>query len=114
MIRRTVHRDLLTGEMVVDFPRWTYATRMPAIGQTHRGTGLARYRITEGDPLSARCETRYTVRIERPDTVIEHESEGSLSCDATHFIVQMRLRISENGAEVLARDWHERIPRDHI
>ena len=114
VIRRTVHRDLLTGEMIVDFPRWTYATEMPAIGQTHRGTGLARYRITDGDPLSARCETRYTVRIDRADGTFTHESEGSLSCDATHFIVEMRLRITENGMQVFARDWNERIPRDHI
>jgi hypothetical protein len=114
LILRTVHRDLLTGEMVVDFPRGTYATEMPAIGQTHRGTGLARYRITDGDPLSARCETSYTVQIDRADGTFSHESEGSLSCDATHFIVEMRLRITENGAEVFARDWHERIPRDHL
>lgn len=114
VIRRSVHRDLLTGESIVDFPRWTYATEFPAIQQTHRGTGLARYRITDGDPLSARCETRYTVHITRPDAVITHESEGSLTCDATHFIVEMRLRITENGAEVFARDWNERIPRDHI
>jgi len=114
LIRRTITRDLLSGESVVDFPRWIYATEMPAIGQTHRGTGMARYRITDGDPLSARCETRYAVQIERSDGVFTHESEGALSCDATHFIVNMRLRISENGAEVFARDWHERIPRDHI
>jgi hypothetical protein len=114
VVRRTVTRDLLTGESVVDFPRWIYATDMPAINQTHRGTGMARYRITEGDPLSARCETHYSVRIERPDGVFTHESEGALSCDATHFIVTMRLRITENGAEVFARDWHERIARDHI
>lgn len=42
VILRSVHRDLPTGEMVVDFSRWTYATEMPAIGQTHRGTGMAR------------------------------------------------------------------------
>lgn len=114
VIRRTVQRDLLTGETVVDFPRWTYATEMPAIGQTHRGTGLARYRITDGDPLSARCETRYTVEITRADTTIRHESEGSLTCDATHFIVSMCLRITENGKQVFARDWNERIARDHM
>lgn len=112
--RRTVRRDLLSGESVVDFPRWTYATEMPAIGQTHRGTGYARYRITDGDPLSARCETGYTVEITRPDTTIRHESEGTLTCDATHFIISMCLRITENGTEVFARDWNERIARDHM
>ena len=114
VIRRSVTRDLLTGEIVVDFPRWTYATEMPAIGQTHRGSGLARYRINGDDPLSARCETRYAVEIVRADTTIRHESEGVLACDATHFIVTMRLRISENGQPVFARDWEERIPRDHM
>lgn len=54
------------------------------------------------------------MRIERPETVIEHESEGSLSCDATHFIVRMQLRFREDGAEVFARDWNERILRDDI
>ena len=112
--QRRVTRDLLSGESLVEFPRWTYAMEMPAIGQTHRGTGYARYRITEGDPLSARCETGYTVRIERWDTTILHESEGSLTCDATHFIVSMCLRISENGVPVFSRDWNERIARDHM
>jgi hypothetical protein len=26
----------------------------------------------------------------------------------------MKLRISENGAEIFARDWEERIARDHM
>jgi len=111
---RSVTRDLLTGEMVVDFPRWTYATHMPAIDQTHRGLALCRHIITDGDPLSATCETRYAVQIERPDGVFQHESNGTLTCDATHFRVQMTLRISENGEPVFARDWDERIPRDHM
>jgi uncharacterized protein len=113
-VRRSVHRDLLSGAMTVDFPRWIYTTEMPAIGQTHRGTGHARYIITEGDPLSARCETSYRVQIERADGIFTHESDGTLTCDATHFIVQMRLRITENGAQVFARDWEERVPRDHM
>ena len=112
--RRSHTRDQLTGEMVVDFPRWTYATRMPAIDQTHTGHALCRHIITDGDPLSATCETSYSVQILRPDGVFAHESNGILSCDATHFRVQMTLRLSENGEQVFARDWDERIPRDHM
>ncbi|MFN0115201.1 MAG: CocE/NonD family hydrolase [Paracoccaceae bacterium] len=113
-LRRRVTRDLLSGETVVDFPRNTYAFFHPALNQTHRGTGYARYTITDGDPLSARCETSYTSTIERPDAVIGHESEGSLTCDATHFRVRMRMRLTENGQEVFAREWDERIARDHL
>jgi uncharacterized protein len=112
--KKRVTHDLLSGEMVVDFPRWTYVTEMEDIATTVRGKGMARYRITDGDPLSARCETAYAVEITRPDGVFGHESQGSLSCDATHFIVEMQLKVTENGATIFARDWHERIRRDHL
>jgi len=111
---RRVTRDLLSGEMVVDFPRWTYARRMTDIGQTVTSDAFARYRITDGDPLSATCETACNVVIERPDGAFGHHSTGRLTCDATHFRVEMHLRISENGTTIFTRDWDERIPRDHV
>ncbi len=55
--KRAIRRDLLSGEMIVDFPRWTYAHEMPDIGQTVTSDALARFIITDGDPLSACCET---------------------------------------------------------
>lgn len=112
--KRRVTHDLLSGEMVVDFPRWTYEAPMPDIDITTRGRGLCRHIITDGDPLSARCETSYSVEIERPDGVFGHESRGALSCDATHFIVDMQLNVTENGKPVFQRAWHERIARDHL
>jgi predicted acyl esterase len=111
---RRITRDLLSGEIAVDFPRWNYAMEMTDIGQTQISKGTCRHLITDGDPLSARTETDNRVEIRRPDTTIVHHSTGSLSCDATHFIVEMKLRVSENGTEVFARDWHERIPRDMV
>lgn len=112
--RRRVTHDLLSGEMVVDFPRWTYVAPMPDIGVTTRGQALCRHIVTDGDPLSARCETSYVVEIERADGTFGHESRGSLSCDATHFIVDMHLTVTENGKAVFQREWHERIARDHL
>jgi putative CocE/NonD family hydrolase len=112
--RRQVTRDLLSGKMVVDFPRWTSTVEMHDIGQTHRGRGLARFEITEGDPLSATSLTEYRVEIERADTTVVHESKGRLTCDATHFRVEMDLTISENGRTLFTRSWDERFARDHI
>lgn len=112
--RRTITRDLLSGLMTVDFPRWTYSSEMHDIGQTHNSTGFVRYEITDGDPLSARMTTDNQVEIKRPDTTIGHHSWGSLSCDATHFIVTMDIALTENGTEVFSRSWHERIPRDMV
>lgn len=111
---RRVTRDLLSGRMSVDFPRWTHAREIHAIGQTHRSAGHVRYTITDGDPLSAEVTTDYSVTIERPDAVIGHVSHGRMTCDAQDFIIEMTLEITEDGAVIFRRDWHERIPRDHL
>lgn len=66
---RRVERDLLSGAMTVDFPRWTYDTEMTDIGIRQRSTGHARYRIVEGDPLSAAMETAYRVDQIRADGI---------------------------------------------
>ncbi len=112
--RRTVTRDLLSGQMTVDFPRWTYAHEMPDIGQTVTSDAFARYRITDGDPLSATCETGANVVIHRRDGAFGHHSTGRLTCDATHFRVETTLRVTENGTTLFERQWDERIPRDHV
>jgi hypothetical protein len=66
LCRRTVTRDLLSGRITVDFPRWTTHTELTDIGQTVQGQALARYSIIEGDPLSSRIETDYRVTLKRP------------------------------------------------
>ena len=111
---RRVTRDLLSGRIQVDFPRWTYQLDMPDIGHSHGSAGSAIYEITDGDPLSAKMTTDYRVSITRADTTITHHSTGTLTCDATHFTVAMSVRISEQDEPVFARDWHERIPRDMV
>ena len=112
--KRRVTRDLLSGRMVVDFPRWTYSKEMPDIGQTQKSIAHARYEITDGDPLSALTDTDYFVEMKRRDATITHRSHGTLTCDATHFIVKMELKIEENGVQVFERQWHERIKRDMV
>jgi putative CocE/NonD family hydrolase len=111
---RRVSRDLLSGRMTVDFPRWTFHKTMTDIGQVSRSTALARYDIVDGDPLSATLTTNYEVELQRPDTTVFHRSTGRLTCDATHFIVEMSLSVGENGKETHARQWHERIARDMV
>ncbi|THD85617.1 CocE/NonD family hydrolase [Aliigemmobacter aestuarii] len=111
---RRVTRDLLTGRITVDFPRWTYDHTMTDIGIRQASEGFARYEIIDGDPLSACLVTRYRVSQIRADATLGHESETRLSCDATHFHLSAWLRITENGHEVFRRAWNEAIQRDHI
>ena len=111
---RRVVRDLLSGRMTVDFPRWTYACEMHDIATTQTSAGSARYEITDGDPLSATLITDYRIAIQRRDTAVGHHSTGRMTCDATHFILESALSISENGTDIFHRHWHERIPRDMV
>jgi len=114
MARRRITRDLLSGETTVEFPRWTYASEMPDIATTVRSTAMARYHLTGDDPLSARCETAAMTEIARPDGVFRHDSHGTMTCDATHFHIEMHLAVSENGTPVFRRSWKESIARDHV
>ena len=111
-IRRQISRDLLSGKMTVDFPRWTYAKHMPDIAQTQTSQGHVRFEITDGDPLSARTSTDYRMELQFPETTVAHHSWGSLSCDASHFIVEMDLEVSENGTVFFRRHWLDKIARD--
>ena len=100
--------------MTVDFPRWTYRKEMHDIAQVQSSTGIARYEMTDGDPLSAVATTEYTVEMVRPDTTVSHRSVGRMHCDATHFLIEMDLTIGENGKTIFQRTWHEKIPRDMV
>lgn len=111
---RRVVRDLLSGRMTVDFTRSTYRKDMPDIGQTQIASGFARHEITDGDPLSATLETGFSVELVRADARLIHRSKGRLTCDATHFIVEMDLAVGENGETIFERRWHEKIPRDMV
>ena len=111
---RRVVRNLLSGRMVVDFPRWTYECEMQDIGITQTSTGHVSFEITDGDPLSATARTEYRVEIKRPDTIVGHHSTGCMTCDATHFSLDTTLSVLENGSQIFYREWHERIARDLV
>jgi hypothetical protein len=114
LTRRTVTRDLLTGKITVDFPRWTGETTLTDINQTFTSQAFCRYSIIEGSPLSSRIETDYRVSLKRPDTTVTHHSIGVMSCDAEHFRVEVNLDVFENETRVFTKRWDQRIKRDFM
>ncbi len=106
--RRRVTRDLLSGEMTVDFPRWTFSKTMSDIGQTVSSSGLVRYAIIDGDPLSARMTTDYAVTIHRPDGAFGHRSKGAMSCDAD----PLHHRHGAGGDRERNHDLRQRVARE--
>ena len=111
---RRVTRDLLTGRMTVDFPRWTYALEMPDIATTTTSKGYARFEITDGDPLSAETTCEYHVTLNRPEVEAGHHSHTRMTCDASHFHLETALQVTENGTEIFQRTWTRSFPRDFI
>ena len=65
-------------------------------------------------PLSATIITGYEVELKRQDATISHKSTGRMTCDASHFTIEMELAVGENGTTVFERRWHERIRRDMV
>ena len=111
---RQVIRDLITGKMTVDFPRWTYEIDYLDTATTFTSEGYARFHITGDDPLSAETICEYKVALKRPDMTAGHMSRTRMTCDATHFHLETELHVTEDGVEIFKRDWHRRIPRDFI
>ena len=111
---RRVTRDLITGRMTVDFPRWTYVCEMPDIATTTTSRGYARFHITDGDPLSAETICEYHVTLKRPEVTATHHSLTRMTCDASHFHLTTELQVTENGTEIAARSWARSIPRDFV
>ncbi len=111
---RRVTRDLLSGRITVDFPRWCYDHEFPDIGIRQSSEGHARYLITDGDPLSATMETTYRVVQTRADGEFTHDSRSRLTCSEKSFHFWAETVIHENGAEIARKDWSEEIPRDHL
>ena len=111
---RRVTRDLITGTMTVDFPRWTYACEMPDIATTTTSHGFARFHITDGNPLSAETVCEYHVILQRPEVTATHHSRTRMTCDATHFHLETALQVHEDDTEIFARSWLHHIPRDFL
>ena len=111
---RRVTRDLLSGRITVDFPRWCYDHEFPDIGIRQASEGHARYVITDGNPLTATVETSYKVVQTRKDGVFVHISSSRMTCDESHFHYWAETVIHENGKEIARKAWSQEIPRDHI
>jgi len=111
---RRVTRDLLSGRITVDFPRWCYDHEFPDIGIRQASEGHARYEITGDDPLSAAIETSYRVVQTRADGVFTHDSCSRMTCDERTFHIWAETVIRENGEEIARQEWREEIARDHL
>lgn len=115
--KRTLEIDLTSNEMVYtcssdagEFGGASLA-RLEDIDLDLGYTLIKRYRIIEGDPLSAQTEFEQTALMRRGDWQIRLECRSRLSATAEHFQFGCDLIAYEGDEPFARREWSLAIPR---
>jgi hypothetical protein len=109
---RRVRRDLASGEIEVEFDWRPSGTRIAATNTEMREDNLTRYRIVEGDPLSATVTCHVEVSLTRPGWSTRTLATSTMTCDAERFIVTTTLQAFEDNVRAHARTYTHEFPRD--
>jgi hypothetical protein len=107
---RRIERDLSTGSMTLAVTDAGGAVRH-AHGLEVADSTRERWTIHPDDPLTARADLRWTQSHRRGDIHLTTEVTVAMTCTAQEFRMQASLVAQENGAEVMRRDWDDRVPR---
>ena len=109
---RVVRRDIATGraELVVH-EDWGSPGRLPD-GLVMAEHSADTFEIVEGDPLSARASSEWSLVRERGTWRIRIETRSVMTSDRDAFHVTNAVDAYEGNVRVSARSWTATIPRD--
>lgn len=112
---RFLRRELATGlvEQVFDWDLGG-SQRFVDIDLESWDTSHTVFSIHEGDPLSAAVRFHAASGMARGDWRTLAEVTSEMTGDAEAFHVTSTLEVSEGEAQVFARTWTHRFPRDHV
>ena len=109
---RWVTRDLATGAADLRFD-WIDARSLLSASATELyERNVARYRLVEGDPLSATAACEVDVELNRGAWRTRVEVRSTMTCDAERFLVTTELDAYEGATRAFARRWTHAIARD--
>lgn len=111
---RAVRRNLHNSELEVEFDWHGSRTRILATDTEMGEDNTTRYRIVEGDPLSATVTCRVEVTLSRPGWETRTLAASTMTCDAEQFVVTSTLDAFADGVRIHARTWTHRFPRDGV
>ena len=111
---RTLTHDYLTGtDTYVRFGDTGEVTHLHT-GITVRYENEDRFEIHPADPNSARATCRWSKHYSRGDWLAELDCTVTVEALARHWRITATLEARDADGVVIARDWHEDIPRDHV
>ena len=109
---RTARRDLAAGAAELEYA-WIDASSLIVPSATELGErNVARYRLVEGDPLSAEARCEVAVELARGSWRTSVEVRSTMRCDADHFHLETELEAYEGGAPFHSCRWSHAIARD--
>jgi hypothetical protein len=109
---RAITRDLASGRSELMFDWGLGGLQKLPNGMLYEDTSVARYSITDGDPLSARVRVENTSASGRGDWTVDIRATGEMTSTATHFVVTSSLDVYEGNTRIAARTWTHEFPRD--
>ena len=111
---RVVHHDVVSGQVTLDWSQDSGPHRYDEIDLTVHTVAADRFTIHPQDPLSARAEVTWTVRLGRGDWQVETRTWTELTATRDTFEVRASLEALEGGAPVHQERWERSIPRDLV
>ncbi len=111
---RVVRHDVVTGTATLDWIQDSGPHRYDDIDLTMHTVAADRFTIRPDDPLSARAEVTWTVRLARGDWRVETRTRTELTATRDAFVVVATLEAFEGDAPVHAQRWERSIPRDLV
>ncbi len=109
---RFVTRDLAVGAAETRFDWVDSRSRLGASATELGERNVVRFRLVEGDPLSAAVACEVDVDLARGEWRTRVEVRSTMACDREHFHVTTELTAYEGAERSFARRWTHEIARD--
>ena len=82
-------------------------------GLIHGSKNTNTYTIKSGDPLSARVQCEWELRVGREDWDTKLLTTSEMTSDLTTFYLKNKMVALYNGEEIFSKTWKEEIPRNY-
>ncbi|WP_077328742.1 CocE/NonD family hydrolase [Virgibacillus siamensis] len=111
---RHVSHDTITGTWKLEDFSDEGERFQPSNGLQYGSINQNTYTIKENDPLSARAECKWEVKVGREDWQTKLKSHSEMTSDETTFYLTNTMIAYENGEEIFHKTWNTEIPRDFV
>lgn len=111
---REVRHDLINGIWKLEDFSDEGERRLPHNGMEYGSTNANTFTIEEKNPLSARVQCDWELKLGRADWQTKLVSSSEMTSDETTFFLTNILTAYENEEEVFHKEWKTEIPRDFV